>query len=132
MPREVKFKDLSISMGINPVTKDVLNTTGETAVKRALYNIISTRKGERFYRPDLGSDIANYLFEPLDAATASLISQEIEYVIRKYEPRVDLVRVDVDLNYERNGFDVVLAFEIIGVNTDVQVREIDFFLERTR
>jgi phage baseplate assembly protein W len=119
-------------MGINPVTKDVLNTTGETAVKRALYNIISTRKGERFYRPDLGSDIANYLFEPLDAATASLISQEIEYVIRKYEPRVDLVRVDVDLNYERNGFDVVLAFEIIGVNTDVQVREIDFFLERTR
>ena len=119
-------------MGINPVTKDVLNTTGETAVKRALYNIISTRKGERFYRPDLGSNITELLFEPLDAATASLISQEIEFVIRKYEPRVNLIRSDVDLNYDNNGFDVSIAFEIIGVETDVQVREVEFFLERTR
>lgn len=132
MPREVKFKDLSISMGINPVTKDVLNTTGEAAVKRALYNIISTRKGERFYRPDLGSNITDLLFEPLDAATASLISQEIEFVIRKYEPRVNLIRADVDLNYDNNGFDVVIAFEVIGIETDVQVREVEFFLERTR
>ena len=102
-------------------------------MKRALYNIISTRKGERFYRPDLGSNITDLLFEPLDAATeTSLISLEIEFVIRKYEPRVNLIRADVDINYDNNGFDVVIAFEIIGVETDVQVREVEFFLERTR
>ena len=72
------------------------------------------------------------LFEPLDAATASLIKEEIEYVIIKYEPRVRLLRIDVDANYERNGFEVAIAFEIVGIETDVAVREVDFFLERTR
>ena len=84
MPKAVNFKDVSISLGMNPVTEDVLVTTDEAAVKRALYNIIMTRKGERFFKPDLGSNIANLLFEPLDAATASLIKEEIEYVIIKY------------------------------------------------
>ena len=114
MPKAVNFKDVSISLGMNPVTEDVLVTTDEAAVKRALYNIIMTRKGERFFKPDLGSNIANLLFEPLDAATASLIKEEIEYVIIKYEPRV------------------AIAFEIVGIETDVAVREVDFFLERTR
>ena len=132
MPKAVNFKDVSISLGMNPVTEDVLVTTDEAAVKRALYNIIMTRKGERFFKPDLGSNIANLLFEPLDAATASLIKEEIEYVIIKYGFRVRLLRIDVDANYERNGFEVAIAFEIVGIETDVAVREVDFFLERTR
>ena len=131
MPKAVNFKDVSISLGMNPVTEDVLVTTDEAAVKRALYNIIMTRKGERFFKPDLGSNIANLLFEPLDAATASLIKEEIEYVIIKYGFRGAL-RIDVDANYERNGFEVAIAFEIVGIETDVAVREVDFFLERTR
>ena len=73
MPTKVDFKDLSISMGMNPVTEDVLITTDEDAVKRALYNIVMTRKGERFFKPDLGSNVTDLLFEPLDAATASLL-----------------------------------------------------------
>ena len=132
MPKAVNFKDVSISLGMNPVTEDVLVTTDEAAVKRALYNIIMTRKGERFFKPDLGSNIANLLFEPLDAATASLIKEEIEYVIIKYGPSKALLRIDVDANYERNGFEVAIAFEIVGIETDVAVREVDFFLERTR
>ena len=132
MPKAVNFKDVSISLGMNPVTEDVLVTTDEAAVKRALYNIIMTRKGERFFKPDLGSNIANLLFEPLDAATASLIKEEIGYVIIKYEPRVRLLHIDVDANYDRNGFEVAIAFEIVGIETDVAVREVDFFLERTR
>ena len=43
-----------------------------------------------------------------------------------------LLRIDVDANYERNGFEVAIAFEIVGIETDVAVREVDFFLERTR
>lgn len=60
MPREVNFKDLSISLGINPITKDILSTTGEAAVKRALYNIIMTRKGERFFKLTWGVIFQNF------------------------------------------------------------------------
>ena len=132
MPTKGDFKDLSISMGMNPVTEDVLITTDEDAVKRALYNIVLTRKGERFFKPDLGSNVADLLFEPLDAATASLLKEEIEYVINKYEPRINLLRCDVNPDYDGNGFECSISFEIIGIPTDVQVRDVEFFLERTR
>ena len=132
MPKAIDFKDVSISLGINPVTGDVLTTTDETAVKRALYNIVMTRKGERFFKPDLGSNVADLLFEPLDSATASLLKEEIEYVITKYEPRINLLRCDISANYDSNGFDCAISFEIIGIMSDVQVQDVDFFLERTR
>mgnify|MGYP001963865027 CR=1 FL=1 len=132
MPKAVDFKDVSISLGMNPVTEDILVTTDEAAVKRSLYNIIMTRKGERFFKPDLGSNIVDLLFEPLDSATASLLQEEIEYVIVKYEPRIKLIRADVEANYDNNGFDATISFEIVGAESDVQVREVEFFLERTR
>ncbi len=132
MQKSLDFKDVSISLGMNPVTEDVLHITDEAAVKRALYNIVMTRKGERFFKPDLGSNVADLLFEPLDSATASLLKDEIEYVIRKYEPRINLLRCDVEANYDNNGFECAISFEIIGIESDVQVRDIEFFLERTR
>ena len=132
MPKAIDFKDVSISLGMTPVTEDVLNITDEAAVKRALYNIVMTRKGERFFKPDLGSNVADLLFEPLDAATASLLKEEIEYVINKYEPRINLLRCDVNPDYDGNGVECSISFEIIGIPTDVQVRDVEFFLERTR
>tara|TARA_B100000902_G_C26828690_1_gene677638 strand:- start:202 stop:600 length:399 start_codon:yes stop_codon:yes gene_type:complete len=132
MPKSVNFKDISISLGMNPVTNDVLTITDEASVKRSLYNIVMTRKGERFFKPDLGSNVADLLFEPLDSATASLLQEEIEYVIIKYEPRINLIRCDVEANYDSNGFDCAISFEIIGIDSDVQIRDVDFFLERTR
>ena len=132
MPKTVNFKDVSISLGMNPVTNDVLTITDEASVKRSLYNIVMTRKGERFFKPDLGSNVADLLFEPLDSATASLLQEEIEYVIIKYEPRINLIRCDVEANYDSNGFDCAISFEIIGIASDVQIRDVDFFLERTR
>ena len=132
MPKSVNFKDISISLGMNPVTNDVLTITDEASVKRSLYNIVMTRKGERFFKPDLGSNVADLLFEPLDSATASLLQEEIEYVIIKYEPRINLIRCDVEANYDSNGFDCAISFEIIGIASDVQIRDVDFFLERTR
>ncbi len=132
MPKSLDFKDVSISLGMNPVTEDVLHITDEAAVKRALYNIVMTRTGEMFFKPDLGSNVADLLFEPLDSATASLLKDEIEYVIRKYEPRINLLRCDVEANYDNNGFECAISFEIIGIESDVQVRDIEFFLERTR
>ena len=132
MPKTVNFKDVSISLGMNPVTNDVLTITDEASVKRSLYNIVMTRKGERFFKPDLGSNVADLLFEPLDSATASLLQEEIEYVIIKYEPRINLIRCDVEANYDSNGFDCAISFEIIGIDSDVQIRDVDFFLERTR
>jgi uncharacterized protein len=124
------FKDLNITFKPHPVTGDLIIKKDDAAIKQSVVNLLLTSKGERPFQPNLGSDIRNLLFEPLDAATAGQISRNIREVLRSYEPRIRILDIEVLANYEQNGFDVGLEFEIIG-REDFPVA-LEFFLERTR
>jgi len=124
------FKDLNITFKPHPVTGDLIVKKDEAAVKQALINLLLTSKGERPFQPDLGSDLRKILFNPLDEGTAAQIGENIQETIESYEPRVDLLQLDVDANFDDNGFDVSMEFEIIG--REDQPVTIEFFLERTR
>jgi phage baseplate assembly protein W len=130
MPASKVFKDLNITFDENPVTKDLLVTKNDDAIKRAVMNLVLTQPGERFFNLSIGSKVRNLLFEPLDFITASLIQTEIEYTINAFEPRVSLKDVEVNLDEYNNGFDVIISYSIVGTPTNVQ--SIEIFLERTR
>ena len=70
------------------------------------------------------------LFENLDVATAAEIGDDIRQTLDQFEPRITVTGLEVDTNFDDNGFDVALEFEIIG-REDFPVA-IEFFLERTR
>ena len=124
------FKDLSITFKPHPVTGDLVVKKDDAAIKQAIVNLLLTSKGERPFAPDLGSDLRRLMFEPLDVATAGEISSNIRETLRNYEPRISVLGVEVIANFEDNGFDVELEFEIIG-REDFPAT-IEFFLERTR
>lgn len=124
------FKDLSITFKPHPVTGDLVVKKDDAAIKQAIVNLLLTSKGERPFAPDLGSDLRTLMFEPLDVATAGEISSNIRETLRNYEPRISVLGVEVIANFEDNGFDVALEFEIIG-REDFPAT-IEFFLERTR
>jgi phage baseplate assembly protein W len=124
------FKDLNITFKPHPVTGDLIVKKDDAAIKQAVVNLLLTSKGERPFQPDLGSDLRKLLFESLDSATAGLIASNIRETLRNYEPRITVVGLEVATNYEENGFDVEIEFEIIG-REDFPV-VIEFFLERTR
>ena len=124
------FKDLSITFKPHPVTGDLVVKKDDAAIKQAIVNLLLTSKGERPFAPDLGSDLRTLMFEPLDVATAGEISSNIRETLRNYEPRISVLGVEVIANFEDNGFDVELEFEIIG-REDFPAT-LEFFLERTR
>ena len=124
------FKDLNITFKPHPVTGDLIVKKDEAAVKQAMVNLLLTSKGERPFQPDLGSNLRQILFNQLDSSTAAQIGENIRETIENYEPRVDILQLDVDANFEDNGFDVALEFEIIG--REDTPSSIEFFLERTR
>ena len=129
MPISKSFKDLSITFDKNPVTDDLLVTKNDAAIKRAVTNLILTKPGERFFNPNIGCKVSGLLFEPLDFITAGIIRDEIRYTINAFEPRVVLKEVEVELDYDNNGFDVIIEYTIIGQPENVQ--NLEFFLERT-
>ena len=124
------FKDLNITFKPHPVTGDLIVKKDDAAIKQAVVNLLLTSKGERPFQPQLGSNLRRLLFETLDVVTAGEIATNIRETLKRYEPRISITSIDVDANFESNGFDVALEFEIIG-REDFPVA-IEFFLERTR
>lgn len=130
MPRSRSFKDISITFDKNFVTDDLMVTKDFNAIKQSVRNLVVTVPGERFFNPNIGSRITDLLFEPLDIINASLVKSEIKYTINAFEPRVRLIEVIVDENYDDNGYDVEVEFEVVGLPEKSQ--SLNLFLERTR
>jgi len=124
------FKDISMSFKVNPINSDLIATKNETAIARSVRNLVITRPGERFFNPNLGSRVYELLFDNLDQTTASDIEDEIRDTIDNYEPRVDLIAVDAVPDFDGNAFDVVIKYNIIGI--DALPQQLAFALQSTR
>jgi phage baseplate assembly protein W len=125
-----EFKDLSMSLQINPLSYDIIAIKNETAISRSVRNLVSTFPGERFFNQNLGSRISRILFENVDEISSSVIRDEIEDVINNYEPRVKLIDVKVFPNYDNNEFNVTINYYIVGI--DALPQELSFALQPTR
>jgi len=64
-------------------------------IRQSIFLILATRKGERPFRPDFGSNLFDLVDAPLNAKTKALIVYECVSAIQEYEPRVQLRRIMV-------------------------------------
>ena len=124
------FKDISMTFQSNPLNDDLIVLKNENAIARSLRNIVFTLPGEKFFDEPFGSRITESLFDNIDDITASIIVDEIRQSITNYEPRVKLQDVKAYPDYESNGFDVVITYEIIGA--DIPLQELQFVLQSSR
>jgi len=124
------FKDISMTFQRHPLTDDLIALKNEQAIARSLRNIVFTTPGEKFFNETFGSRISNALFDNVDDISASLIIDEIRQSITNFEPRVDLIDVKAEPNFDNNEFNVRIVYNIVGV--DVPIQELQFVLQQTR
>ena len=124
------FKDISMSFQVNPLSNDLIALKNENAIARSVRNIILTSPGEKLFDPNFGTNISDSLFELLDDISASAIKDQIQYSLETYEQRINLRNVRVEPDFENNGYDVEIVYDIIGGNIEAQ--QIKFILQPTR
>tara|TARA_B100000212_G_scaffold122532_1_gene91867 strand:- start:733 stop:1134 length:402 start_codon:yes stop_codon:yes gene_type:complete len=124
------FKDINLSFNRHPITNDVTVLKNENAIKRSVRNIVNTIPRERFFNPELGSDVRSSLFNFVDFGSASVIQKQIQISIENFEPRVDNLQVNVFPRPDSNEFEINVLFDIIGQQFPTQ--EFTFLLEATR
>ena len=124
------FKDISMSFQVNPLNDDLIAIKNQNAIARSLRNLVLTSPGERFFNNGLGSRVNDLLFENVDTLTASSVKSEIENTIRNFEPRVKLLTTQVSANIDSYEFDVVITYEIVGIEAEAQ--QLSFALQPTR
>ena len=124
------FKDISLSFSPHPITKDLPVLVNERAIVRSVRNLVETIPTERFFQPNLVTDIRDSLFENYSRTTVNIIEDQVRDTVRNYEPRVGNVGVEVLAFPDDNNFEVNVLFDINGL--DVPPQSFTFILEPTR
>ncbi len=84
------------------------------AINEKIDNIIFIRPGERLFRPTFAGWIYNYLFEPVDDVTASLILVETSRIFSLWLPELTLLLQDSSVvpMGDEHGYDVSLVYQV--------------------
>ena len=124
------FKDISAIFEVNPLNDDLIVLKNSNAIARSIRNLIFTNRGDKPFNPFLGSRVTEMLFDPMDQISSVSLRSEIERTINSFEPRVNLDKVTVTPNYDENQYDIVIKYQVIGIDVDTQ--QLSFALELTR
>lgn len=62
----------------------------EREVRANLIHLLLTRRGTRYYLPDFGTRLYEYIFDQNDTVSFNLIEEEIREGVRKFIPNLDI------------------------------------------
>lgn len=125
-------KGLAFPVSWDEKTGDLDRAEFEESVRQSILIILGTAKGERVMRPDFGCGIYDLVFETNTPSTAGKISQVVQEALLLFEPRIDVLDIRVNSQFDSEG-----AKLLIGI--DYQVRATNnvfnlvypFYLERS-
>ena len=73
-----------------------LTDTSEEEVKSNLIHLLLTRKGSRYFMPNFGTRLYEYIFEPLDSPTFDQIETEIKESVEAYIPNLQITSIKIE------------------------------------
>ena len=123
------YKDFRTDFTSHPETSDISIKTDEAAVKESIRNLLLTNKGERLFRPNLGSNLKYMLFESNTPVVLKLIQEQVKDVLVTYEPRINIIDVTVISDLDENNVQINVVFSL---RNSEETLSTTVFLERTR
>lgn len=87
-----------------------MTTTPEREIRADLIHLLLTKKGSRYFLPDFGTRLYQFIFDQNDSVTFGLIEGEIRDSVAKYIPNLTITNIDVT-SAEDNTDDMVSISE---------------------
>lgn len=72
-----------------------LTSYSDQEIRSELIHLLLTRKGTRYYLPDFGTRLYEFIFEPLDGPTFSDIDAEIRESVSEYLPGLTITNITI-------------------------------------
>lgn len=82
---------------------EIALVSGNVDIEQSIRIILGTRPGERVMRPTFGCRAYELMFDPISATTISLLQEYVYDALRMWEPRIDVLSVDVNSDEGNNG-----------------------------
>jgi len=87
-------------------------------VKSNLTNLLLTRKGERPFQPELGSELHNLIFSQMDEEYDVAVQNAIQRAISQWMPFLTITEMEVKRDDDRNKTLVKVTFALSS-NVDI-------------
>jgi phage baseplate assembly protein W len=72
-----------------------LTQTSDDEIRSNLIHLLLTRKGSRYFLPDFGTRLYEFIFEPLDNPTFNNIESDIRDACEKYIPNLRITDISI-------------------------------------
>jgi phage baseplate assembly protein W len=116
--RETDFLGSGWSLPILMQEQRIGTSQEEDNIRESIWIILATAPGERVMRRDFGCGLHLLVFALNDAATVGRVKKSVSEAIIRWEPRVSLL--DVDVEVKGRG-------EVLLINIHYQVRATNNF-----
>jgi len=83
-------------------------------IKADLIHLLLTRKGTRYYLPDFGTRLYEFLFEPFDGITFDAIESDIREAVGNYMPNLLLNNISITPADPMEEIDIAEGQNIVG------------------
>ena len=108
------YSDIDLTLEARPADGDIYKKLDAAAVKQSIKNILLTNFYEKPYRPTFGGNLGGLLFDLMDDTTGDAMVQQILDALKRYEPRAQVLQLDVDATPDYNDVTVRLEFRVIA------------------
>lgn len=123
-----KYIDLDINFTKHPITGDVSVVKDDNAIRQSLKNLLTLNFYDAPFQPEKGTQIGSILFEPVSETSVVRIQKIIQDMVEKYEPRVEVLDVQVQI-MEETGYAIQLFYRVINT---IEPKTLNFILELVR
>ena len=97
-------------VAIDPLTGGIAFAEYEVDIRQSIIIILGTARGERVMRPQFGCGIHELVFEVINVATLTRVQAAVTEAMVKYEPRIEVLSVNVDPLHAADG-ELTIEFE---------------------
>ncbi len=96
----------------------VAMTAGEDDIRASLAILFGTALGERFLQPTYGLDMHELMFEAISTTMKTYLEDRIRTCILIYEPRINLLRLEVNTARDTEGrLEILVEYAVRTTNS---------------
>ena len=85
-------------------------------IKADLIHLLLTRKGSRYYLPEFGTRLYEFLFEPFDGLTFSAIESDIRDAVSQFMPNLLLNNITISPADPQEEVDIATGQNLVGTS----------------
>lgn len=89
-----------------------LTSSPENEIKSNLVHLLLTRKGSRYFLPEFGTNLYQYIFQPMTQTLINQIEDEIIDACERFLPNLTIDKINIESFFDNPDYDKQRSFLI--------------------